>query len=69
MSRNLDQTFGEYRYRNHAEPGSPMRQITLSAIKYPTEAKALIQLQEELLRINTPRVLPAAECAHAGAGH
>jgi integrase len=42
----------EYRYRNHAEPGSPLRQITLSVRKYPTEAKALVRLQEDLLRIN-----------------
>lgn len=44
----------EYRYRNHAEPGSPMRQITLSALEYPTETKALVHLQELLLRINGP---------------
>jgi hypothetical protein len=42
----------EYRYRNHAEAGSPMRQITLSTLQYPTEAKARIRLQEDLLRIN-----------------
>lgn len=44
----------EYRYRNHAEPGSPMRQITLSVLEYPTECKARIRLQEEVLRINGP---------------
>jgi len=44
----------EYRYRNHAEAGNPMRQITLSALEYPTEAKALVRLQEDLLRINGP---------------
>jgi len=44
----------EYRYRNHAEPGSPMRQITLSVLEYPTESKARIRLQEEVLRINGP---------------
>jgi len=44
----------EYRYRNHAEPGSPMRQITLSVLEYPTETKARIRLQEEVLRINGP---------------
>ena len=44
----------EYRYRNHAEPGCPMRQITLSVLEYPTESKARIRLQEEVLRINGP---------------
>ena len=44
----------EYRYRNHAEPGSPMRQITLSVLEYPTASKARIRLQEEVLRINGP---------------
>ena len=44
----------EYRYRNHAEDGSPMRQITLSVLEYPTETKARIRLQEEVLRINGP---------------
>ncbi|HEX4032615.1 MAG TPA: tyrosine-type recombinase/integrase [Terracidiphilus sp.] len=29
-----------------------MRQITLSTLEYPTESKALLRLQEELLRIN-----------------
>ncbi len=29
----------EYRYRNHAEPGSPMRQMTFSVLEYPTAAK------------------------------
>ncbi len=49
----------EYRYRNHAEPGSPMRQITLSALEYPTETKALVRLQEDVLRINDPKVFRA----------
>ena len=44
----------EYRYRNHAEDGSPIRQITLSILEYPTETKARIRLQEEVLRINGP---------------
>jgi hypothetical protein len=44
----------EYRYRNHAESGSPMRQITLSVLEYPTATKARIRLQEEVLRINGP---------------
>ena len=45
----------EYRYRNHAEPGSPMRQMTLSVLEYPTETKALVRLQAEVLRINDPK--------------
>ena len=32
-----------------------MRQITLSALEYPTEKKARIQLQAEVLRINDPK--------------
>ena len=42
----------EYRFRNHAEPGSPMRQITLSVLEYPTTSKARLRLHEEVLRIN-----------------
>lgn len=42
-------------FRNHAEQGSPLRQMTLSVRKYPTEAKALVRLQEDLLRINGPQ--------------
>jgi integrase len=42
----------EYRYRSKAEPGSPMRQLTLSITQYPTETKARVALQEQLLRLN-----------------
>jgi integrase len=42
----------EYRFRNHEEPGSPMRQITLSVLEYPTASKARLRLHEEVLRIN-----------------
>jgi integrase len=52
VSRKSGADVWEYRYRNHAEPGSPLRQITLSALEYPTEAKALVRLQEDVLRIN-----------------
>ena len=45
----------EYRFRNHAESGSPMRQITLSVLEYPTEKAALVRLQEDVLRINDPK--------------
>ena len=55
MSRKSGADVWEYRYRNHAEPGNPMRQITLSTLEYPTEAKALVRLQADLLRINGPK--------------
>jgi integrase len=42
----------EFRYRSKAEPGSPMRQLTLSTKQHPTETKARIALHEQLLRIN-----------------
>jgi integrase len=45
----------EYRYRDHAEPDSPIRQITFSVLEYPTEAKALVHLQSEVHRINDPK--------------
>ena len=44
----------EYRFRDHAESGSPMRQLTLSALEYPTATKARLRLHEEVLRINGP---------------
>ena len=49
----------EYRYRNHAEPGSPMRQISLSALEYPTQTQALVRLQQDVLRINAPQAFRA----------
>ena len=42
----------EYRYRSKSESGNPQRQITLSTIEYPTEKKARVALQEQLLRMN-----------------
>ena len=42
----------EFRFRSKAEPGNPMRQITLSVSQYPTEKKARVALQEQILRIN-----------------
>jgi integrase len=42
----------EYRYRDHSQQGSPMRQITLSVTQYPTETKVRVALQEQLLRMN-----------------
>ena len=52
MPRKSGVDVWEYRYRNHAESGSPMRQITLSTLEYPTETKAMLHLQETVLRIN-----------------
>jgi integrase len=42
----------EYRFRSKSEAGSPQRQITLSATQYPTEKKARVALQSQLLQIN-----------------
>ncbi len=42
----------EYRYRCKSEPRNPMRQITLSGMQYPTETKARVALQEQLLQLN-----------------
>jgi integrase len=36
-----------------------MRQITLSVLEYPTETKALVRLQEDVLRINDPKAFKA----------
>ena len=44
----------EYRFRSKSEPGSPMRQVTLSTTKYPTVTKVRVALQERLLRMNGP---------------
>ena len=61
VSRKSGADVWEYRFRSHAEPGSPMRQITLSTVQYPTEAKALVRLQEDLLRINGPKAYRAQQ--------
>ena len=59
VSRKSGPDVWEYRYRDHSQPGSPMRQITLSTAEYPTETKALIRLQEHVLRINGPKAYRA----------
>ncbi len=59
MSRKSGADVWEYRFRNHSEPGSPMRQITLSTFQYPTEAKVLVRLQKDVLRINGPQAYRA----------
>lgn len=38
-----------------------MRQITLSTVQYPTESKALVRLQEDVLRINGPQAYRAQQ--------
>jgi integrase len=45
----------EYRYRDHSEPGSPMRQLTLSTLEFPTKTKALEHLQALVLELNGPQ--------------
>ncbi len=42
----------EFRFRNHAEAGSPMRQITLSAREFPTKAKARVAVQSKVAELN-----------------
>ena len=59
MSRKSGADVWEYRYRDHAEAGSPMRQLTLSTLEFPTETKARLHLQEKLLRINGPEAFKA----------
>lgn len=66
MSRKSGADVWEYRFRNHAEPGSPLRQVTLSTLEYPTESKALVRLQEDLLRINGPEAYRAQSNATLG---
>lgn len=42
----------EYRYRDNSQPGSPLRQKTLSTVEYPTKAKALEALAPLVLKVN-----------------
>ena len=42
----------EFRFRNHAEAGSPLRQITLSTLEFPTEAKARVAVQSRVAELN-----------------
>jgi integrase len=49
----------EFRYRDHAKPGSPMRQITLSALEFPTEAKARVAVQDRVLAMNGSQAFKA----------
>ena len=59
MSRKSGADVWEYRYRDHSQPGSPMRQITLSSLEFPTQTKAKIHLQEHLLKMNGPQAYRA----------
>lgn len=59
VSRKTGPDVWEYRYRDRAVPGSPMRQMTLSTIEFPTETKALIHLQEHVLKMNGPQAYRA----------
>ena len=59
VSRKSGADVWEYRYRDHAEPGSPMRQITLSTLEFPSEKKALVHLQADVFRINEPKAFKA----------
>ena len=42
----------EFRFRDNTRPGSPMRQMTLSTVEHPTEARARKALQPMLLDLN-----------------
>lgn len=42
----------EFRYRDHSQPGSPLRQKSLSGERYPTEAKARAALQHVVTKVN-----------------
>lgn len=53
--RKADRRVGwvwEYRYRDHSQPGSPQRQITLQPALYPTETKAIAAVQALVLKLN-----------------
>jgi integrase len=52
MSRKSGADVWEYRYRDHSEAGSPMRQMTLSTLEYPTKADAELRVQALVLQIN-----------------
>jgi integrase len=54
VSRKTGADVWEYRFRDHAKPGSPLRQMTLSTLKYPTETKVRVALQSKLLELNGP---------------
>ena len=52
MSRKSGADVWEYRYRDHSEAGSPLRQVTLSSLEYPTKSDALLRVQSLVLQIN-----------------
>ena len=59
IMRKSGEDIWEYRYRSKSEQGNPIRQITLSATQYPTETKARLALQAQLLKINGPEAFKA----------
>ena len=54
VSRKKGADVWEYRFRDHSKAGSPLRQMTLSTLEYPTETKVRIALQSKLLELNGP---------------
>ncbi len=58
MRKSGDEVW-EYRFRSKSEPGNPQRQISLSVTQYPTEKKARVALQAQLLTINGPEAFRA----------
>ena len=57
----------EYRYRDHSQPGSPQRQITLSGELYPTEAKARAAVQHRVMELNGTEAFVQKQQATMGA--
>jgi integrase len=52
MPRKSGADVWEYRYRDHSEPGNPMRQMTLSTLEYPSKADAELRVQSLVMQIN-----------------
>ncbi len=61
LMRESGQAVWEFRFRDHSEPGSPARQMTLSATQYPTETKVRVAIQAKLLRLNGPEAFKARQ--------
>jgi integrase len=52
VSRKTGPDVWEFRFRDHAKTGIPMRQVTLSTVEYQTETAARRALQALLLKLN-----------------
>lgn len=52
MKRRRGPSVWTFRYRDNSVANSPMKQVTLSTVQYPTKAKALAALAPLLLKIN-----------------